>query len=279
MRKDVLLAGAALMVLALSQPGGAEGATVTIGSTYVKDATIFANNTGNSNGAGPGMFVGGNNNVTDTLRPRRGLLKFDVVAYDGANSNILTTATAINSVTLKLDLGMAAGSGGGNGLGGGTCPGGDSSNRVIDIYRLKDVTSPSSTGNWGESASTGSSSQIGGTGQGASAGTDDATWTSRRHSSNPNWAAAGANSDHEASVSATATVGGGGTCPATHQWSSAGLLADVKAWLGYGVTQIDNRGWILINQEETDSQTFRAYWTKEGEALGYFGEVNMARGW
>lgn len=72
MRKSVSLAGAALMALALSQPSGAGATTVTLYSTdgsgnstgLVKDATIFANNVNNSNGAGPGMFVGGNNNAT-----------------------------------------------------------------------------------------------------------------------------------------------------------------------------------------------------------------------
>lgn len=265
MHKHISFFSTTLMALALLQPSGAGATTAYIYATdgsgnstgWVEDATIFANNTANSNGAGPGMFVGSNSSTS----PRRGLLRFDVVGYNGVN---LTSVTSIDAVRLVLTVGMKAGSGGGDGTGGGNCGGGDSTVRTIDIYRVKDV-SGTSTGDWGESATTGSSPTIGGTGQGAAAGTGDATWTSRAHSSNPAWATAGG--DHETTASDTQSASN--TCPYQVTFSGTNLRQDVRAWLGNGATQIPNRGWILINQAEGTAQSFRAFWTKEGEALGY----------
>ncbi len=270
MHQGVLLASTAFLVLLLAQPRGAEAATAYLYSVVsgtdtglVKDATIFQNNTANSNGAGPGMFVGSNGSTS----PRRGLIRFDVGKYNTDNSNVLTNATSIDAVRLILTVGMKAGSGGGDGLGGGSCGGGDGTDRNIDIYRIIDVTSPSSTGDWGE-GSTSASSTIGGTGQGVAAapGSGDATWTSRKHSSNPAWAAAGAGSDYNTTASDTENAGH--TCPIQVTFSGTNMVNDVKAWLGIG-TSAPNRGWILISQAEGTATTFRAFWTREGEAWGY----------
>lgn len=271
MRKSVSLAGVALMALALSQPSDAGATTVTLYSTdgsgtptgLVKDATIFANNVNNSNGAGPGMFVGTNGNGS----PRRALLRFDVRGY---SSGVLIGKT-IDDVRLKLIVGMKAGSGGGDGMGGGSCGGGDNSPHNILIHRVKDVTSPSSTGDWGESATTSAGPTIGGTGQGAAAGTDDATWESRRHDENPEWASGGGG-DYEATASDTQA--GGTTCPYLVTFQSAGMIADVTAWTASS-NPTPNRGWILINDDEDVNSSFRAFWTKEGELQMYTITIGM----
>ena len=165
----------------------------------------------------------------------------------------------IDAVRLKLIVGMKAGSGGGDGMGGGSCGGGDSNAHDIFIHRVKDVTSPSSTGDWGESATTSAGPTIGGTGQGAAAGTDDATWESRRHDENPEWASGGGG-DYEATASDTQA--GGTTCPYLVTFQGSGMEADVDGWTRSTPT-FDNRGWILINEDEEDAQSFRAFWTKK----------------
>ncbi|MGC4098282.1 MAG: hypothetical protein QM706_14300 [Nitrospira sp.] len=219
----------------------------------VKDATIFANNTGNSNGAGPGMFVGSNSGPS----ARRGFVRVDVASY---SSGILVGKT-IDAVRLILTVGMKAGSGGGDGGGGGSCTGGDGTSRTIDIFRVIDV-SGTSTGDWGESATTSAGSSIGGTGQGATAGAGDATWASRAHSSA--WASAGASSDYNTTASDTQSTGT--TCPVQITFSGTNMVSDVTGWLN---GSFPNRGWILKSQAEGSSQSFRAFWTKEGELLGY----------
>lgn len=92
----------AATVAVLASPAFAD--TVTIGS--MADATIFQNNVDNSNGAGPGIFAGGNG----TSSPRRGLISFDV-------ADNVPTGSTITSAALTLVLGQSAGSGGTGGGG------------------------------------------------------------------------------------------------------------------------------------------------------------------
>src|SRR3954468_13188836 len=82
-----------------------------------KDATIFANNPNNSNGAGPGMFAG----TDGTGKPLRSLLQFDIAGH-------IPSGSRINSVQLTLYLGMVAMS--------------DTTPRSIELHQL--------SASWGE---------------------------------------------------------------------------------------------------------------------------------
>jgi hypothetical protein len=256
MFKQACFIGASLVALALLQPikAGAATAQITAGGSAnpsrAKDATIFQNNVNNSNGAGPGIFAGSNSSTS----PRRGLIWFDVYGYD---HNVLGDAIAngtINSVTLYLYLGQVAGSGGGGGGGGGSCTGGDSTARVIKLYKV-------TTGMWGEGTTGSTATGIGGTGQGYAANSGDATWNEYQYNQTPSKAWGAAGGDFSGTVSASSTVSQ--TCNNAYSWSDPQMKNDVSAWLS---TPTTNYGWILKSDSEAVSQSFRAFWTKDAEA-------------
>jgi ABC-type nitrate/sulfonate/bicarbonate transport system substrate-binding protein len=208
--------------------GGASDAHI---STDVKDATIFENNPDSSNGAGPGMFSG----TDGSGLPLRGLIRFDVA------DNVPAGATIFN-VQLELYLGKVAGSGGGGGPGGGTLT------STIGLHAL--------SADWGEGTTGAGATTIGTTGQGFPANPGDATWNAAFYQQ-VSWTNAGG--DFAATASAVATVGT--TLNAASTWGSTpALVSDVQGWLNNPQT---NFGWELVNTDETDSRTFRAFWTKE----------------
>ncbi len=88
---------------------------------------------------------------------------------------------------------------------------------------------------WGE----GTSHASGEEGSGAAATTGDATWLHRFYP-NTFWSVAGG--DFVASPSATASVGN----TAFYSWSSAGMTADVQAWVD---SPASNFGWIIRGNE------------------------------
>jgi len=88
---------------------------------------------------------------------------------------------------------------------------------------------------WNE-ASVGSGGPSSGGGGGNAPAPGDATWTD---SGNGAWTAGG---NFDATISASASVAGGGT---TAVWSGAGLIADVQDWVDNG----GNFGWILRGNE------------------------------
>lgn len=92
------------------------------------------------------------------------------------------------------------------------------------------------TRDWGEGTSSG-------IGLGAAATPGDATWLQSEFGGQ-SWTNEGG--DFVASVSATTSVGGLGF----YSWSSAGLAADVQAWLSQPANQF---GWILRGDETTPS--------------------------
>jgi hypothetical protein len=204
----------------------------------VQDATLYGgsdattnSNAGNS-GSGPGMFVG-----SDPSNPKRGLIAFNIPAYVPAGATI-------QSVTLTLYMDMVAGSGGGTG-------GGDTTPRTI---RLFDVTTPWHGGTNGTTGHTGPG--FGGTGHGFTANPGDPTW---------NWASLNTlqwttpGGDFVSTESADTVVSQNLNSPYT--WGSTPqMLADVQGWLN-GAT---NDGWLLKNDSEASSQTFRAFYTAEG---------------
>ncbi len=94
---------------------------------------------------------------------------------------------------------------------------------------------------WGE----GASNAGGAGGQGALAQSGDATWIHRFYEEDAasalRWATPGG--DFAAAPSAAASVGGVGDV----EWSSAGMVADVQAWVDDPSV---NFGWVLIGNEE-----------------------------
>jgi hypothetical protein len=221
----------------------ATAASVNLGARYgtaTKDTMIFANNTGNGAGGAPGFFAGTNSGANGA---RRGLLSFDVSS--------IPASSIITDVELTLFIGQIAGSGGGAGGGGTQGP-------VIGLHELFVP--------WGE-ANTGASTadNLGGTGQGQLAQVGDATWLERFSDGNSAnlvdpWTAPGglAGVDFDAVASASLVQGNQRYDQST--WlSTAALVADVQGWLDNPAT---NYGWMLVNTDETGTQTFRGFYSR-----------------
>lgn len=224
--KHVVLACTVIWMLCFSAFARADIVTITPS----KDAAIYAANVNNSNGAGPGMFVG-----TDTGPNRlRSLIAFDIAGVPQ-----LSGAT-ITNVQLTLTLGLVAG--------------GSPPTETIDLHRL--------TGDWGEGTTGSGSSGIGGTGGGFAANTGDATWNARMYPASL-WTTAGG--DFSPTVSASVSVGS--TINASYAWTSTpALVADVQGWLDNPAT---NFGWELVNEDETSARTFRAFYTRETSTAAF----------
>ena len=202
-----------------------------------QDATLYGGSdaTNNASGSGPGMFVG-----SDPSNPKRGLIKFNIPAYVPAGATI-------NSVTLTLYMDMVAGSGGGTG-------GGDTTPRTI---RLFDVTTPWHGGTNGTTGHAGPG--FGGTGHGFTPpNPGDPTWNYASYNTVP-WTTPGG--DFISTESADTLVSQ--TLNAPYTWGSTSkMVADVQSWLNGP----NNYGWLLKNDSEAISQTYRAFYTAEGAA-------------
>jgi hypothetical protein len=215
--------------------------SVTITSSD-RDTTIFTPGTGNSGGGQSQMYAGtgGTANSAD-----RALVHFDVA--DNVPSGV-----TVQSVTLSLTLSQVAGGGMGAG---------DSTPREIDLHQL--------SSNWGEGTVSN------GGGQGGLANAGDATWINAFAPSTPwstptntpggKFAAAASGAQVVNNVvntvfawdSTVTTLNGGGAT------DNSKMVADVQSWLNSPLT---NFGWILNNTDETDSRTFRAFFTREAAA-------------
>ncbi|WP_121987563.1 DNRLRE domain-containing protein [Nitrospira lenta] len=229
------------ILLVLTDVSFARGETVMLGAS--KDATIFgaSSNQGipntdgqdlfnRSNGAGPGLFSGGNG----ALAAHRGLIAFDIAGTVPAGS-------IITDVSMTLAIGIVAGSGGAPGLG-------DQTSRTISLFHV--------TADWGEGSTGSNSTTIGGTGQGFPANPGDATWNAR-HFGSTDWTTPGG--DFRATPSGSLAVGSQFFSSQTWQ-STPGMVADVQEWLD---SPSSNFGWMLINADENARQTHRAFFTKE----------------
>ena len=193
-----------------------------------RDTTIFQNNPNNSAG-GQTQFYSGTNTA---ISPRRGLVSFDIA------SNVPAGAT-ITSVDLTLTLSAVAGSGMGSGSGSPT----------IELHDL--------TKDWGEGTVSA------GSGQGAAAGSGDATWNSSMNGS-ASWTNPGG--DFSPTASATLSIVGT-TLDVSYTWlSTPQLKADVQGWLDHPAT---NFGWLLLNTSESVAQTFRAFYSREATTAGF----------
>ncbi|MDY0748680.1 DNRLRE domain-containing protein [Paucibacter sp. R3-3] len=211
--------------------------------TPSKDATIYGasmnqglpNSSGqdlfnHSNGAGPGIFAGGNGQ----LAPHRALIEFDI-------ASALPAGAVITSAQLTMHIGIVAGSGGAPGLG-------DQTPRTMDLFRL--------TRDWGEGTTGANATTVGGTGQGFPANVGDATWLQSAYQQ-VSWTTPGG--DHVADVSSSLAVGS--VFGSAQTWSSTALMvSDVQGWLD---NPSSNDGWILINRDENLKQTHRAFYSSE----------------
>jgi hypothetical protein len=212
--------------------------SVSIGAS--KDVTIFKDNFNNSSGGGNGLFAGTNG----VPSPRRALIAFDVAGSVPAGA-------VIQAVQLTLTLGQAAGGGGGTG--------GVNGSPIIDLFRVSQ--------NWGEGTaqSGGTADSLSGQGQGAAAGTGDATWNAAMFSATTPtlWTTPGG--DFAASASATLQIVGT-TLSTPYSWTTtSALVADVQSWLD---SPTGNFGWILKNEDEVATQTFRAFYSRNTATAG-----------
>jgi spore coat protein A len=212
------LAAALLLAAAL-----ASAAQVTINP--VKDNTIYQGTdpaTGevfedNSCGAGAEVYAGTTNDGFN----RRALLQFDIAGAVPAGSTI-------NSVTLTTTINRS----------------GDNQNATMTLRPLTRL--------WGEG--TVDCGSIRGGGQGAPAGTGDATWLQAQFQQ-VNWTSPGADFG---AVSASASVGFGNGNQGV--WSSPAMAADVQNWLD---APAGNNGWVIVG-DEARSSTTRRFWSRTG---------------
>lgn len=140
--------------------------TVTLSPSA--DNTIYADNTGNSNGNGPNFTAGANSG----LSPRRALIQF--------NLSGIPTGSVVTSVTLRLTLNKTK-----------------ASTDDVSLYKLNS--------NWGEG---GSNAGSGADGIGATALINDATWICKFADGlggcTSSWSTAGG--DFNSTPSATTTI-------------------------------------------------------------------------
>jgi hypothetical protein len=192
------------------------------------DATIYSqNDSGNSNGAGPGMFAGtdGNGHVL------RSLLRFDI-------AGVVPAGSTITSAQLTLHVGMVAGGSG-------------ASTVTIDLHRILN--------GWGEGTTGSTATTISGTGQGFPAGEGDSTWNDRFYATTSPmlWTTPGG--DFSSSTSGSTNIGS--ILDAESIWASGlELISNVQGWLD---DPSHNDGWILMNGDELHARTFRAFYTRE----------------
>jgi hypothetical protein len=220
--------------------------SVTITSNH--DTTLFKSTGSNSLGAGIGMYAG--TDANGASGDHRALISFDIAGIPGLAGKTIT------GVSLGLTLGAVAGGG---------SPGtGDQTPREIDLHRV--------TTAWGEGIAGSGTTQIGGTGQGFAAGNGDATWPDSSFSASspvhwnsftdPNQLGGG---DFSSTVSASQTVGNPSNFTTQFTWgSTAAMVADVQSWLD---TPATNFGWTLVNTDETDARTFRAFFTRDAATV------------
>lgn len=201
-----------------------------------RDSTILRSQQNNSNSKGVGMFAG--------LDPGMNTAKRALMAFDIAGN--IPSGKIITSVTLGLTFGQAAGSGG-------TLGNGDQVVRTLDLHRL--------TTTWAEGTSGNTNTTIGGSGQGFPATPGDPTWlASSFHATTPTlWATPGGGGDFVSTPSAT-TIAGNPNFNQVFTWSSPTMVADVQLWLDDDST---NDGWLLKLRDETQTQSFRAFYTRD----------------
>lgn len=162
----------------------------------------------------------------DASATKRALLAF--------NFSSIPAGSIINNVQLTLTLAKTAGDV-------------TTGNQTISLFKLGD--------SWDE-GSAGLGQTVAASEQGFAASVGDATWNARSFPS-PTWTTAGGD---VASFSATTLVGA--TVNTGYTWTNtAALDADVQGWVN---NPSSNFGWLLVNSNESNADTYRAFYTKEG---------------
>lgn len=193
-----------------------------------QDNTLIQDAAGSlSNGRGPDLFVG----MTHASSIRRALVQFDV-------AGVVPAGAHIDSVWLVMTLTRTI----------------DPDPRPVALHRVQ--------ASWGEGTSNSGGGQLGG-GGGAPATLGDATWLHRSFDTQ-HWTAPGG--DYAAAASGQAAIGNATTLGEHFTWgSSAGMVADVQAWLD---TPAANFGWLLKGDEAAalGVPTARRFASREAEA-------------
>jgi hypothetical protein len=219
-----------LIFLAAFGAASVRADVMTFGAIH--DTSIVEEDPSNSNGGGPGLFVGTDGDNS----PHRALISFNV-------SGIPAGATVTN-VQLTLTLGQVAGAGGGGGTGAVTTA-------TIGIFDL--------TRSWGEGTVESDAVGLGGTGHGKMANPGDATWSSAFFQQ-ATWSTQGGGGDHVSTASASLFLNNNADNTPFTWASTPQLVADVQGWVNNPST---NFGWELINADETDPRTFFCFYSRE----------------
>lgn len=212
-----------IVALALSTCGAESVYAAAVALAADRDTTIFQNNVNNAGGGGPAIFSGTNG----TSSPRRALISFDLSS--------IPAGSIITNVQLTLTLGLVSGGGSGT--------------ATIGLFGVAQ--------NWGEGTANSGVTGIAGSGQGAVAGTGDATWNAAMF---PGAAWASAGGDHAATASASLFLGTNTINTAFTWLSTPQLVADAQGWLNNPAT---NFGWQLINANETSGNSLYGFYSSE----------------
>jgi len=232
-----------LFLTAISAPlSAAPAAQIVIEA--MRDNTIYREAAG-SNGASNGVgdhFVAGTQASTAALR--RGLVRFDLTG--------LPALIQVDRVALELTFQGATNM--------------ESQSRVVSLHRL--------LADWGEGTSDAGPGGSSGSGNGAAATVNDATWryrffnTQTWSSYDPAVASSGGG-DFVSLPSAMATVGivPGAlvTWETTRGGTATGLVADVEQWL---TNPGANFGWLLKGDESV-SRTARRFFSKDDATAAF----------
>ena len=230
-----------LVLAAAATPfSGALAAQVTLEAT--RDNTIYRESLGGSNAAADNFSAGKAGSATAV---RRGLVAFDLTA--------LPSPIQVDRVALELTF---------QGL-----TNMENDPRVLAIHRL--------LAQWGEGTSNAGPGGASGTGNGAAATTNDATWRYRLFDTQA-WAAydpavAGSGGGDFVSLpSASATVGIDPgvlvTWETIRSGPPSGMVADVEQWLA---DPSSNAGWLLKVVDESPVRTVRRFYSHEAATAAF----------
>jgi hypothetical protein len=209
-----------------------------------KDNSIFQNDSNFSNGGGAGIFSGNSGGMQGSTI-RRGLLEFNIAAGVPAGA-------VITDVNLTLHLGQASG---------------PSGNQTIELHRL--------TADWGEGTAGSPPRGISGTGTGSPASPEDATWSNRFFGQDATWSAPGGDGDYVPAISASTVVGTTPNGPYIWQ-STPTLVSDVQGWLD---GPSSNYGWLLKNENESQTQTVKAFYSRDATEINNVDGDPLPEGW
>jgi hypothetical protein len=223
-----------LVAAVAAQAVPAQAVQIVVGAA--RDNTIYGESATSSNGLGDHFVAGKSGNANGF---RRGLMAFDLAA--------LPAPIRVDRVALELTYQGTTNQ--------------ETDPRVASLHRL--------LANWGEGTSNAGPGGAAGSGNGAPATTNDATWrytffdTQTWAAYNPAVTGSGGG-DFAPDSSAVATVGLASGAVVTWETvragSPTGLVADVEQWLA---NPASNFGWMLKLVDETSIRTARRFYSKD----------------